>query len=256
MLFIIISPLLAYAATLYDSYDRTRDTRAPPFHDIAGNRKDWGLDMRFGGSLAAGNADLQSATLEGDFFQRFGTRKFYILNDMSFIEFQHVRIKYLGTLIMRVDEQLDSEKNRIFILSTTAFNQYTKLALRQFIGCGFLHTFNIENFKGGLSITPGFEFEHDNIGIYQRTLRTALRSMGAYSWKNYTTSYDMVFLPALNELAKYRFFVSLGLETLLSEKTLGLKILGTYDFNSMPMVPGIKNVDVSISTNIVFHFGH
>lgn len=241
-------------ALAQSSFLRAGDTRTSVPEAVLKERKDWGADLDFGGSVSRGNVDTDSLNARAGFFAARGPLSAYLTGLLAYGTISGARVRDQGSLTLRLDRKI-SGPWKVFGYHTGAYNDFVRLSQRFTTGAGPWYDFGLGPSRHGLSLALSHEYERFRGGQIERAGRLSWRllSQAALS-KTAELESNFFYVPKLDEPRDYRFYAEIGLKSMIWKDRLGLKVSWVDEYDSRPK-PGVKANDTLWTTSLTLRLG-
>lgn len=233
---------------------RATDTRTLTPEAVMAERKQWGVDLGFGGTFNRGNTDVNYLNSNFSVFAAKGPSTTYLSGSMIYNTFGNIRVINQGGLTARYDHSIQGPW-KIFAFNTNGYNEFIRLNYRTTTGAGPWYDQTLGATKHGLSLALTHEYEKFKGGTIERAGRLSFRDVSRIPLSRVAEiRADLFYVPKLDEIGDYRLFAEIALQTIIWRDKLGLKVSWTDEYDSRPK-PGVKPNDTLWLTSLTFHFG-
>jgi hypothetical protein len=233
---------------------RATDTRTATPQAVMAERKLWGLDLGLGGNFTRGNTDVDY--LGGNFsvFRKREPSSAYLSGSAIYNTSRGVRLINQGKLTARYDHSLQ-EPWKMFAFHTQSYNEFTRTNHRTTSGAGPWYDWALGPTAHGLSLAVTHEYERFKGGDIERAGRLSFRDVSRVPLSQVAElGADLFYVPKIDEVADYRLYAELSLQTMVWRDKLGLKVSWIDEYDSRPK-PGIKPNDTLWLTSLTLRFG-
>lgn len=244
------APALAQSPFLRQADMRTRTPEA-----VMSGRKDWGLDLSFGGNFNRGNVDADS--LSGGFstFKALPGATVYLSGSILYSTFGNRRIFNQGALTARVDRGLPWKNWKIFAFNTNAYNEFLRVNHRATTGAGPWYDLALGPTTHGLSLAVAHEHERFKFGSSKDRGRLSFRSLSRVPLaETAELSADFFWIPSLHDSRDQRLYGEVSLQTKIWKDNLGLRLAWIAEHDSRPQ-PRVRKDDTLWLTSLTLRFG-
>ena len=233
---------------------RGTDTRTSAPDVVMADKKDWGVDMGFGGSFNRGNVDVNYLYSSFNLFKAWSPSTAYLSGSTIYNTFGDIRTLNQGTLTARYDHRIAGPW-KIFVYNTNAYNEFIRLNYRATNGAGPWYDVAWGPMKHGLSVALTQEYEKFKGGIIERAGRVSFRDVCQIPVSQVAVvRTDFFYVPKMNEMGDYHLFVDVSLQTMIWKDKLGLKLSWIDEYDNRPK-PGVKPNDALWLTSLTLSFG-
>lgn len=233
---------------------RGTDTRTSTPQAVMAQRKQWGVDLAFGGSFNRGNTDVNYLNTSFALFKAWAPASVYLTGSMIYNTFGDRRVLNQGTLTSRYDHVLQGPW-KVFLFNTNAYNEFLRLDYRTSTGAGPWYDLALGPTKHGLSLALTHNYEKFQGGVIERTGRLSFRNLSRIPISDAAElRADFFYVPKLDEAADYHLFAEISLQTMIWKDNLGLRLSWIDEYDSRPK-PGVRPNDTLWLTSLTLHFG-
>ncbi|MBI5631463.1 MAG: DUF481 domain-containing protein [Elusimicrobia bacterium] len=233
---------------------RATDTRTSTPEAVMQDRKDWGLDLAFGGNFNRGNTDVDYISGGFSAFKAWSDSSAYLNGSMIYNTFGSRKILNQGSLTARYDREIQRPW-KIFAFNTNAYNEFIRLDYRSTTGVGPWYDAQWGEVKHGLSLAITHEYENFKGGLAESAARLSLRDVLRLPLSQAAElRADFFYRPKMDAIGDYHLFAEIGLETIIWKRNLGLKLAWIDEYDSRPQ-PGVKPNDALWLSAVTLHFG-
>jgi hypothetical protein len=237
------------------NYARTDDLRARP-PELWFPWKEYGLDLRAGGSYLQGNVESNSFSGGIEFTEKLArSQQVFIEGAEDYTKFNHniVLDKTRGSLLYAYAPK---PHWNLFALSTQGRNRFLDIRYRTMNGGGVCyHSFlpGFDHILASLAATP--DYEDFNSGLIRRTVRSQARFNFGFPVSPFATvGGDFIYMPAFSDFANYLIYSEAYLQLKVTQERLSIKIAFTDEYDSRPF-SGIQDNDKTLNCSLLVHFG-
>ncbi len=238
------------------------DTQVPTPQEVQQNRKNWGMDLGFGGSFVQGQTTDNSLNGNFDVFKTLSPDRSEAYLSGEFINntVNSNSIVNQGSLTALYNNRLFLPKAfKFFVYDTEAYNNLFRLNYRTTNMAGVcLDDLRLGSSLQTLSLALGQEHEDFNTGKSDTTGRAVFHDEFKMDIsKTARVHADFFYMPALAAASNYRLSGEISLETLIWAKFLGLKVDWEDEYDSyLRQYAPVASLNYSVwTTALTYHFG-
>ena len=237
------------------NYARTDDLRTRP-PELWFPWKEYGLDLRAGGSYLQGNVRSNSFSGGIEFTEKLArSQQVFVEGAQDYAKFNDniVLDNTRGSLLYAYAPK---PHWNLFALSTQARNRFLQIHYRTMNGGGVCyHSFlsGFEHILASLAVTP--DYEAFNSGLIRRAVRSQARFNFGFPVSPFATvGGDFIYMPAFSDFSDYLIYSEVYLQLKVTQERLSFKIGFTDEYDSRPF-SGIQKNDKTLNYSLLVHFG-